>query len=128
MNELCWLFRVKKVTIRRWNNPKSPQYKPHFPIPLKISQVTLWEKAEIDAFIAMEKQRSKEKAEQLQQQKAEFKRHTQNVKEALFIKQKLLKMQTYTRPEKGERLSAHTLRKVQAFRLNEERGQNGYFN
>lgn len=117
MNDLCFLFRVKRSTINRWNNPNSRAFKPNFPQPLKMSHKPLWNNAEIQAFIDAERKARDEKIAQRLANKAELERHTEKVKQELFAQQKALKEETYIRPPKGDRLSAHTLRKMQAFKL-----------
>ena len=54
--ELAKLIGVNKSTIDRWRNPKSKQYNPNFPSPIKIGRNTIFVRQEIEAYLEQCKQ------------------------------------------------------------------------
>lgn len=107
--EVMALFKISHSTLHKWRSPTSYLFKSDFPKPIKIGQRLLWVHTELMTFIELEQA----KRDRALNYREEIRSLKNEIKASILTTQKAQKDQ-YIRPPKGERLGAHTLRKLQA--------------
>lgn len=119
MADLCDFFKCSRAVINRWRNPKSPYYKPNFPIALTTTHKPIFLQSDLLRFIAEEQAKEKAKKEEQAKNRAEINKHQQRLQakkeQVLQLKRSQENYGGYI-PEKQE-ISKHILRKIQRFDL-----------